>query len=83
MRTEVITAVDRSVKEGRNESIRHRAQSLKLCLFMWKTLQRDLGLRAYKIQVMQKFKSSDHYARRKCDEKKIQLNPLFQCKICI
>jgi len=62
---ETIAAVERSTKEDQNESIRHRAQELDLCpATLWKILRKDLGLRAYKIQLVQELKPLDHGARR-------------------
>jgi hypothetical protein len=82
---EVIAAVERSVEEDPNESIRHRAQQLELCpSTLWKILRKDLGLRAYKIQLVQELKPHDHYTRRtfgEWAENNIQLDPRFQCKI--
>ncbi|GFX94714.1 DUF4817 domain-containing protein [Trichonephila clavipes] len=51
---EAIATVERSIEEDPNESIRHRAQELDLCpSTLWKILRKDLGLRAYKIQLVQ------------------------------
>ena len=48
------------------ESIRHRAQELDLCpSTLWKILRKDLGLRAYKIQLVQELKPNDHQVRRR------------------
>ncbi|GFV80703.1 DUF4817 domain-containing protein [Trichonephila clavipes] len=67
VRTEEATAtVERSIEEDPNESIRHRAQELDLCpSTLWKILRKDLGLRAYKIQLVQELKPYDHQARRR------------------
>ncbi|GFT56059.1 DUF4817 domain-containing protein [Trichonephila clavipes] len=70
---EAIATVERSIEEDPNESIRHRArlwlalsQELDLCpSTLWKILRKDLGLRAYKIQLVQELKPSDHQARRR------------------
>ncbi|GFY26504.1 transposable element Tc3 transposase [Trichonephila clavipes] len=62
---EVIATVERTIEEDPNESICHRAQELDLCpSTLWKILQKDLGLRAYKIQLVQELKPNDHQARR-------------------
>ncbi|GFU81453.1 transposable element Tc3 transposase, partial [Trichonephila clavipes] len=46
---EAIATVERSIEEDPNESIHHRAQELDLRpSTLWKTLRKDLGLRAYK-----------------------------------
>ncbi|GFX22960.1 transposable element Tc3 transposase [Trichonephila clavipes] len=61
---EAIATVERSIEEHPNESIRHRAQKLDLCLStLWKIFRKDLGLRAYKIQLVQELKPDDHQAR--------------------
>ncbi|GFV42318.1 DUF4817 domain-containing protein [Trichonephila clavipes] len=58
--------VERSIEEDPDESIRHRAQELDLCpSTVWKILRKDLGLRAYKIQLVQELKPNDHQARRR------------------
>lgn len=63
---EAIAAVERSIEEDPNESIRHRAQELDLCpSTLWKILRKDLGLRAYKIQLVQDLKPNDHQVRRR------------------
>ncbi|XP_054745598.1 uncharacterized protein LOC129249937 [Anastrepha obliqua] len=48
VRTEdAIAAVEQSIEEDPNESIRHRAQQLQMCpSTLWKILRKDLGLRA-------------------------------------
>ena len=86
VRTDVVdAAVERSVEKEPNESIRHRAQQLELCSStLWKILRKDLGLRAYKIQLVQQLKPRDHNARRtfgEWAENKIALDPLFHHKI--
>ncbi|GFX47189.1 transposable element Tc3 transposase [Trichonephila clavipes] len=63
---EVIATLERSIEVDPNESIRHRAQELDLCpSTLWKNLRKDLGLRAYKIQLVQELKPNDHQARRR------------------
>ncbi|GFX33566.1 uncharacterized protein TNCV_1932331 [Trichonephila clavipes] len=63
---EVIATVERSIEEDPNESIRHRAQELDLCpSTLWKILRKDLGLRAYKIQIVQELKPNVHQASRR------------------
>ena len=53
---EAIATVERSIAEDPNESIRHRAQELDLCpSTVWKILRKDLGMRAYKIQLVQEW----------------------------
>lgn len=47
---EVVAAVEGTIQENPNISIRHCAQQLDLCeLTLWKTLLKDLGLQAYTI----------------------------------
>ncbi|XP_073831485.1 uncharacterized protein [Musca autumnalis] len=60
---ETIAAVEQSVEEDPpNESIRHRAQQLELCpSTLWKILRKDLGLRPYKIQLVQELNSEAHF----------------------
>ncbi|GFW19428.1 DUF4817 domain-containing protein [Trichonephila clavipes] len=63
---EAISTVERSIEEDPNESIRHLAQELDLCpSTLWKILRKDLGLRAYKIQLVQELNPNDHQARRR------------------
>ncbi|GFT18322.1 DUF4817 domain-containing protein [Trichonephila clavipes] len=63
---EAIATVERSIEEEPNESIRHRAQELDMCpSTLWKILRKDLGLCAYKIQLVQELKPNDHQARRR------------------
>lgn len=82
---EVVARVERSVAEDPNESIRHRAQQLQLCpSTVWKILRKDLGLRAYKIQLVQELKPRDHHARRtfgEWAENKIAVDHHFHHKI--
>ncbi|CAH2105721.1 unnamed protein product [Euphydryas editha] len=68
VRTEkVITAVERSLEEDPNQSIRHRAQEMDMCpSTLWNIFRKDLGLRAYKIQLVQELKPHDHLAGRDC-----------------
>lgn len=62
---ETIAAVDESVRENRELSIRRRAQQLGLCASTtWKILRKDLGLRAYKVQLVQQLEWDDHPRRR-------------------
>ncbi|GFX13199.1 DUF4817 domain-containing protein [Trichonephila clavipes] len=63
---EAIATVERSIEKDPNESIRHRAQELDLFpSTLWKILRKDLGLRAYKIQLVQELKPNYHQARRR------------------
>lgn len=82
---EAIAAVERSVEEDPNQSIRHRAQELDMCpSTLWKILRKDLGLRAYKIQLVQELKPHDHLARRSFGEwaqNKIAVDPDFHKRI--
>ncbi|GFU56040.1 DUF4817 domain-containing protein [Trichonephila clavipes] len=85
VRTEAIATVERSIKEDPNESIRHRAQELDLgTSTLWKILRKDLGLRAYKIQLVQELKPNDHQARRRfveCAQNEIAVVPDFHKRI--
>ncbi|GFU39891.1 DUF4817 domain-containing protein [Trichonephila clavipes] len=67
VRTEVaIATVERSIEEDPNVSIRHRSQELyPYPSTLWKILRKDLGLRAYKIQLVQEIEVKDHQARRR------------------
>lgn len=82
---EVVAAVERSVEEDPNESIRRRAQQLDLCpSTLWKILRKDLGLHAYKIQLLQELKPRDHHMRRtfgQWAENQNALDPQFNKKI--
>ncbi|GFV86992.1 DUF4817 domain-containing protein [Trichonephila clavipes] len=74
---EAIATVERSIEEDPNESIRHRAQELDLCpSTLWKILLKDLGLRAYKIQLVQELKPNDHQGVDSSNGPKTRL-PLF------
>ena len=54
-----------SVTEDPNLSTRRRAQHLSLSAFTtWTILQKDIGLWAYKIQLVQKLEPNDHLRRR-------------------
>ncbi|CAK1602462.1 unnamed protein product [Parnassius mnemosyne] len=56
-----IAGVARSVEEDAEMSIRRRSQLVGLCpSTTWKILRKDLGLRAYKIQLVQELKPNDH-----------------------
>lgn len=86
MRTQqVIDDVRHSVDVNPNVSIRHRAQQLNLCpSTLWKVLRKDLGLRAYKIQLVQELKPHDHRSRRtfgEWAEGNIAIDPQFHLKI--
>lgn len=62
---ENIQAVAASVREDHDLSIRRRAQHLNMsCSTLWKILRKDLGLRAYKIQLVQELKPGDMPQRR-------------------
>lgn len=62
---ETIAAVNESVAEDANVSIRRRAQALGLTAStLWKILRKDLGLKAYKIKLLQKLEWHDHLRRR-------------------
>ncbi|GFW57637.1 DUF4817 domain-containing protein [Trichonephila clavipes] len=77
--------MSRSIEEDPNESIRHRAQELDLFpSTLWKILRKDLGLRAYKIQLVQELKPNDHQARRRFVEwaqNEIAVVPYFHKRI--
>jgi len=82
---EAIAAVEHSVEDDPNESIRRRAQQLEMCpSTTWKILRKDLGLKAYKIQLVHEIKPRDHAKRRTFAawaENNIALDPNFQSKI--
>ncbi|GFT45737.1 DUF4817 domain-containing protein [Trichonephila clavipes] len=79
---EAIATVERSI-----ESIRHRAQELDVCpSTLWKILWKDLGLRAFKIQLVQEWKPNDHQAKRRFVEwaqNEIPLFPIFISEFCL
>ena len=55
-----IAAVEQRIEDDPIESNRYRAQQLELCLStLWKILRKDLGLWAYKIQLVQELKPND------------------------
>ena len=54
-----------SVTEDQNLSIPRSGQHLGLSAFTtWTILQKDIGLRTYKIQLVQKLDPNDHLRRR-------------------
>lgn len=62
---ENIAAVREDVAENPNTSIRHRAQQLHLSTAtLHRILTKDLSLHAYKIQLVQEIKQTDHLKRR-------------------
>ncbi|QQP49937.1 Putative DD41D transposase [Caligus rogercresseyi] len=82
---ENIAAVASSVNENREMSIRRRSQQLGLCYSTtWKILSVDLGLKAYKIQLLQELKPNDLPQRLMFGEwalEQLDENPLFYRKI--
>lgn len=61
---EAVAAVQESIKDDSNQSIRRRSQQLGLCpSTLWKILRKDLGLKAFKIQFVQELKPNDHRMR--------------------
>lgn len=82
---ENIAAVEASVEGDRNLSIRRRAQEIGLCpSTVWKILRKDLGLKAYKIQLVQELKPCDHRSRRNFAEwaqNQLEDDPLFYRRI--
>ena len=62
---EAIENVRQSVEDDASVSVRRRAQQLNLCpSTLWTILRRDIGLKAYKIQLVQELKPNDHRLRR-------------------
>ena len=62
---ENIASVSESVAEDREMSIRRRSQQLGLCYSTtWKILRKDLGVKPYKIQLVQELKPNDLPQRR-------------------
>ena len=54
---ENIAAVAESIRENRDQSIHRRSQGLGISYGMlWRILRHDLGLKAYKIQLVQELK---------------------------
>ncbi|XP_055308848.1 uncharacterized protein LOC129572772 [Sitodiplosis mosellana] len=82
---ENIAAVADSVREDREESIRHRSQQLGLSYATtWRILRRDLGLKAYKIQLVQELKPTDMPNRYRFSVwalEKLEEDPLFSTRI--
>ena len=78
---ENIASVSESVAEDREMSIRCRSQQLGLCYSTtWKILRKDLGVKPYKIQLVQELKPNDLPQRRIFSEwalEKLAENPLF------
>ncbi|XP_075157741.1 uncharacterized protein LOC142231007 [Haematobia irritans] len=82
---ENIASVSESVAEDREMSIRRRSQQLGLCYSTtWKILRKDLGVKPYKIQLVQELKPNDLPQRRIFSEwalEKLAENPLFYRQI--
>jgi hypothetical protein len=82
---ENIVAVSASVTDDRELSIRRRAQQLGLCYSTtWKILRKDLGVKPFKIQLVQVLKPNDLPQRRIFGEwalDKLAEDPLFYRKI--
>lgn len=82
---EAIAAVEVSVTEDPNLSIRRRSQALGLCpSTTWKILRKDLGLHPYKIQLVQQLKPMDHRLRRtfgEWAENQLEVEPHFYREI--
>ena len=79
---QTIAAVQESVEEDANVSVRRRAQQLHLSRStLWTILQKDLGPHPYRIQLVQKLKPNDHHLRRTFAEwakAQIPIDPQFQ-----
>lgn len=82
---ENIAAVAESVREDRTESIRRRSQALGLSYATtWRILRKDLGLKPYKIQLVQELKPTDLENRHRFSRwalKKISEDQHFSNKI--
>uniref|UniRef100_A0A1L8EI80 Putative transposable element n=3 Tax=Haematobia irritans TaxID=7368 RepID=A0A1L8EI80_HAEIR len=82
---ENIASVSESVAEDREMSIRRRSQQLGLCYSTsWKILRENLGVKQYKIQLVQELKPNDLPQRRIFSEwalEKLAENPLFYRQI--
>ena len=82
---ENIAAVSASVVKDREMSIRRRSQQLGLCYSTtWKILRKNLGVKPYKIQLVQELKPNDLPQRRVFLEwalEQLAENPLFYRKI--
>lgn len=82
---ENIAAVEDSVADDPNTSIRHRAQELGLTYSStWNILHKDLALKAYKIKLVQKLEWHDHPRRRTFANwalDKLKADPHFYRKI--
>ena len=62
---ENIAAVSASVNDDHQLSIRRRSQQLGLCYSAtWKILRKDLGVKPFKIQMVQELKPNDPQQRR-------------------
>ena len=82
---ENIAAVAQSVRDDSDESIRRRSQQLGLSYgTTWTILRKDLGLVAYKIQLVQELKPTDLPARRRFSVwalERLAEDPLFSTNI--
>lgn len=80
-----IAAVAESVREDPKQSIRRRSQGLGLSYgTLWSILKKDLGLKAYKIQLVQELKPLDHPMRQRFGLwalEQLQIDPFFYRKI--
>lgn len=82
---ENIAAVNASVIEDPEMSIRHRSQELRLSpSSVWNILHKDLCLYPYKMQLVHALQPNDHCLRRnfaKWVQEQFQIDPLFHQKI--
>lgn len=82
---ENIVAVAESVREDRDQSIRRRSQALGISYgTLWRILKCDLGLKAYKIQLVQELKPGDLGLRFNFGLwalQQLQVDPFFYRKI--
>lgn len=62
---EVVATAQKSIEDDPNQSILRRSLQLRLCpSTLKKILRKDLGFKAFKIQLVQEVKSNDHRMRR-------------------
>ena len=82
---EIIAAVSASIKNEPNQSILRRSQELGIAqTALWRIMQKDLGLHAFKIKLTQELKPLDHLKRRNFSNwalAKLQENEEFHRKI--
>jgi len=77
--TENIVAVAQSVLEQPSTSTRHRSQNLNISrTSLRRILNKDLGMKLYKVQLVQELKPHDHPMRFRLNSKFLMAHPVHE-----